>query len=178
MPSIQKTFLKRVTEVWRIDFPFLKRVDLTEVPSVPKGSNFICDEYFRKRDRAYFIRFDFSQKRVGEFTIGITVSDSLTRSIREHGLESPSSSALGMFSIGQFLPVQSRTWALRDINAEVDQLFQSLGQEPVGFGKIRSTLTWYPSSFDLPQKEIVDAAIADVGATLKKHVFPKLEIAD
>ena len=176
MPSIQKQFLKRAREVWQREFPFLKPVDLAEIPHLPKGCRFLCDDYFSERGRAYFIFFDFSLRRIGEFSLGITVSDSVTRSIREPGIDAPSPDALGMYSIGQFMGIQMRDWALADIDAQVDALFLSLGQQPVGFAQTRSRYRWYPTSFELPQLEIFDGALADVSAILKEHVFPKLQI--
>jgi hypothetical protein len=176
MPSPQKPFLKRVRDVWRREFPFLKPVDLAEIPALPKGCRFLCDDYFTERERAYFIFFDFSLRRIGEFSLGITVSDSVTRCIREHGLDTPSAYALGMYSVGQFIGAQTRRWALVDVDAQVDALFRSLGQQPVGFAQTRSRFTWYPSSFELPPEQIFDEALADVRAVLVEHVFPKLQI--
>src|SRR4051794_10448562 len=103
MAGIQGTFLKRVRARWQREFPFLKPVHLIEVPQLNKGTNFICDRYLPERGRAYFIHFDFSQKRFGEFSIGVTVSDSLTRSIMEHAMGAPSPTALGMYAIGPFI---------------------------------------------------------------------------
>src|SRR5215831_18453170 len=120
MTSPQKPFLKRVRDVWRHEFAFLKPVDLAEIPPLPKGCRFLCDRYLAKRGRAYFIFFDFSLRRVGEFSLGITVSDSVTRCIREHGLDAPSAYGLGMYSVGQFIGTQTRTWALIDVDAQVD----------------------------------------------------------
>ncbi|MBL9175357.1 MAG: hypothetical protein JNL10_17585 [Verrucomicrobiales bacterium] len=176
MPSIQKLFLKRAREVWQREFPFLKPVDLAEIPQLPKGCRFLCDDYFAERGRAYFIFFDFSLRRIGEFSLGITVSDSVTRCIRDYSLDAPSSHALGMYSVGQFMGVQMRDWAIADVDGQVDALFRSLGQQPVGFAQTRSRHRWYPTSFELPQLEIFDAALADVSATLKEYVFPKLQI--
>jgi hypothetical protein len=176
MPSPQKPFLKRVRDVWKREFPFLKPVDLAEIPALPKGCTFRCDDYFAERGRAYFILFDFSLRRLGEFSLGISVSDSVTRCIREHGLDTPSAYALGMYSVGQFIGAQTRTWALGDVDAKVDAIFRSLGQEPVGFAQIRSPFTWYPSSFELRQEQIFDEALADVRTILIEHVFPKLQI--
>jgi hypothetical protein len=176
MPSPQKPFLKRVRDVWRREFPFLKSVDLAEIPALPKGCRFVCDNYFAERGRVYFIFFDFSLRRIGEFSLVITVSDSATRCIREHGLDSPSAYALGMYSVGPFIGAQRRTWALVDVDAQSDEIFRSLGQEPVGFARTRSRFTWYPSSFGLPQEQIFDEALADVRAVLVEHVFPKLQI--
>lgn len=176
MPSLQKSFLKRVRDVWRIEFPFLKLVDLVEIPHLPKGCTFLCDDYFAERSKAYFVFFDFNLRRIGEFSLGITVSDSLTRSIRDPALGAPSPFELGTYGIGQFINAQTRTWALVDVDAQVDALFRSLGQEPVGLTEMRSRYTWYPSSFNLSQAHIFDAAIADVSTLLTKHVFPKLQI--
>lgn len=176
MPSIQKLFLKRAREVWRREFPFLKPVDLAEIPPLPKGCRFLCDDYLAKRGRAYFVLFDFSLRRIGEFSVGITVSDSVTRSIREPGLAAPSPDALGIYSISQFMGIQKRDWALVDVDAQIDALCQSLGQQPVGLTQTRSRYRWYPTSFELPQLEIIDDALADVSGILKEHVFPKLQI--
>jgi hypothetical protein len=174
MPSIQKLFLKRAREVWQRKFAFLKPVDLVEIPQLPKGSRFLCDDYFAERGRVYFIFFNFSLRRIGEFSLGITVSDSVTRCIREHGVDAPSSHSLGMYSVGQFMGVQTRNWALADVDGQVDAVFRSLGQQPVAH--TRSRYTWYPASFELPQVEIFDAALADVDTILREYVFPKLQI--
>lgn len=176
MPSIRKLFLKRARELWRCEFPFLKPVDLEEIPQLPKGCRFLCDDYFAERGRAYFIFFDFGLRRIGEFSLGITVSDSVTRCIREHGLDTPSPHSLGMYSVGQFMGAQRRDWALADVDGQVDAVFRSLGQQPVGFARTRSPYRWYPASFESPKMEIFDAALADVSATLKEYVFPKLQI--
>lgn len=176
MPSPQKPFLKRARDVWRREFPFLKPVDLAEIPSFPKGCKFLCEDYLAERDRAYFIFFNFSLRRIGEFSLGITVSDSVTRCIREYGFDAPSACALGMYGVGQFIDAPTRNWALADVDAQVDALFRSLGQDSVGFAQTRSRFTWYPSSFELPQEQIFDEALSDVRAVLIEHVFPKLKI--
>ena len=176
MAGIQKSFLSRARTRWQREFAFLKQVHLNEVPQLNKGTNFLCDHYFAERGRAYFFQFDFSPKRLGEFTIGATVSDSLTRSILEHGMGAPSPTALGMYSIGSFIGAQTRRWALIDNNAQGDELFRSLGVEPVGLAGKRSRNTWYPPSFEVPQEQIIDSAIEDINIVLKQYVFPKLQI--
>jgi len=176
MAGIQKAFLRRVAHRWEGEFPFLKPAHLVEVPQLNKGSNFLCDHYFPERGRAYFLHFNFSQKRVGEFSIGVTVSDSLTRSIREHGTGAPSPTALGMYAIGLFIGRQTRRWALIDHNAQADELFHSMGVEPVGFAGMRSRNTWCPPSFDVPQDQIINAALDDVNTVLRQEVFPKLQV--
>jgi hypothetical protein len=145
MAGIQKSFLSRVRTRWQRELPFLKPVHLSEVPQLNKGTNFLCDHYFAERGRAYFIQFDFSPKRFGEFTIGATVSDSLTRSILEHGMGDPSPTAIGMYAIGPFIGAQTRRWALIDHNAQGDELFRSLGVEP---NKCQSSLLTLPGRAD------------------------------
>jgi hypothetical protein len=176
MAGIQKAFLKQARTRWQREFPILRPVHLIEVPQPNKGTNFICDRYFLERGRTYFICFDFIPKRFGEFTIGVTVSDSLTRSILEHGTGEPSPTAIGMYAIGPFIGAPSRRWALIDHNAQADEFFRSLGVEPVGFAGMRDPYTWYPSSFGAPQEQIFDAALDDVNGVLRQQVFPKLQI--
>jgi hypothetical protein len=176
MAGIQKAFLSRVRTDWQREFPFLRPVHLIEVPQLNKGTNFICDHYFPERGRAYFIQFNFSQKRFGEFSFGVTVSDSLTRSILEHGAGAPSPTALGRYAIGPFSGAQTRRWALIDHGAQADEFDRSLGLEPVGFAGMRSSNTWYPPSFAVPQEEVFDSVLQDVNSVLRQHVFPKLHI--
>jgi len=97
-----KAFLRRVREVWRLDFPFLKPVDLSEIPLVPKGCRFLCDDYFAERGRAYFIIFDFCPRRIGEFSLSITVSDSITAPFVSMAW-TPFLRRTRMYSIGQFM---------------------------------------------------------------------------
>jgi hypothetical protein len=176
MSGVQKAYLKSVASRWQREFPFLKPVHLIEVPQLDKGSNFLCDRYFPERGRAYFLQFNFGQKRIGEFSIGVTVSDSVTRSVLEHGTETPSAKALGMYGIGSFIGTQTQRWALIDHGAEADALWRSLGHEPMGFAAMRSRCTWYPRSFAIPQEELFALVIENVNSVLKQHVFPKLEI--
>jgi hypothetical protein len=175
MASIQKRFLKQVREAWRRDYPFLKPVNLVEVPRLPNGANFLCDRYFSERGRAYFIWFDFPQKRFGEFHLGISVTDTLTQSIRDHGLAKPTPTALGIYDVVQF-GSPKRTWALVDIEAESDKFFQSLGMDTSDLALPRSQSTWFPQSYEVPEAQIFDEAITDVAATLAKYVFPALQI--
>lgn len=176
MAGIQKAFLKTVANRWQSEFPFLKPVHLVEVPQLNKGSNFLCDHYFPERGRAYFLHFIFSQKRVGEFSLGFTISDSVARSILEHATGEPSATAIGMYGLGRFIGVQTRRWALIDHNAQADDLDRSLGLEPLGLAGRRMPHTYYPPSFGVPQGEIFDSVLGDVNAVLKQHVFPKLQI--
>ncbi len=176
MPGIQKAFLKRVASRWSRELPFFKPVHLIEVPQLNKGSNFICDHYFPQRGRAYFIQFNFSPKRIGEFTIDITVSNSVTRSILDHAWGTPSPTDIGMYAIGKFIGVQTRRWALIDHGAQADEFDRSLGLEPMGFANMRSRNTWFPPSFAVPQEQIFDSVLDDVNSVLKEHVLPKLQI--
>jgi hypothetical protein len=81
-----------------------------------------------------------------------------------------------MYAIGPFIRAQARRWALIDHNAQTDELFRSLGVEPVGLAGMRSRSTWYPPSFQVPQDQIIDAALDDVNTVLRRHVFPRLQI--
>jgi len=59
MAASKKLFLKHVASSWRRRFPFLLPVHLPEVPQVPKGCNFLCDDYAATRSRYYFVQVDF-----------------------------------------------------------------------------------------------------------------------
>ena len=79
----------QIANTWRVEFPFLKPVDLKEIPRVAKGCNFLCDLYGKTRSRYYFVRLNFSPKCHGQFSIGITISPSANHSILEHSLVTP-----------------------------------------------------------------------------------------
>lgn len=175
MASVQKRFLKCVKKAWHQEFPFLKSIDVVEVPRLPKGSNFVCDKYLSERGRVYFVWFDFSQKRVGEFGVGISVSDTPSRCVRDPGLNKPSPEGLGIYDVGQF-GSPKRTWALVDVNAELAKVFTSLGADTNGFLPPRPQSTWFPTGFELTEGEVFSAAVADIGMTLTKFVFPTLQI--
>lgn len=172
-----KQFLKQLATSWQKEFPFLKPVDLDEVPRVPKGCNFLCDKYGATRDYYYFIAVEFSPKRRGQFTVRIAVSSSPKESTLDSamGLE-PSPTTKGSFGISKFLGKQQFAWALVDIEAERDVLFAKLGTPMPDLGANRSARIWRPSTYDQPFDKVADEAIAHLNHTLRTEVFPKLEI--
>ena len=176
MAKEQKLFLKRVREAWKTEFPFLKPVDLDEVPKQPKGSNFRCDDYFAARGICYFVSFDFSQRRQGEFQVGIAVSPSCEKSVLDFPEDyPPTPTNIGIYTLAKFLNRQSFRWDLVDVDAKTNAILVSLGGEPIASQV--SENTWKPSSYALPFEQIADEAIRDVNDKLRRFVFPKLEIA-
>ena|SRR3974390_3358624 len=172
-----RQFLKRLAASWRKEFPFLKPVDLDEVPRVPKGCNFLCDAYGASRGYYYFVTLDFSPKRRGDFTVGITVSTSPNRSTLDPGETSrPSASTVGSYGIWQFMGRPRFVWALVDLEAERDALFAELGTPMPELGRRRSPNVWQPSTYGQPFEKIADEAIAHLNHTLRTEVFPVLEI--
>ena len=176
MGKEQKLFLKKVRETWKTEFPFLKPVDLDETPKLPKGCNFRCDDYASTRGVFYFVAFDFSQRRVGEFSLGVTVSGSAGKSVLDPSADyRPTPTNIGSYSMGVFLGRQSFRWDLVDVDAKTNAILISLGGEPIASHV--SENTWKPSSYALPFEQIADEAIRDVNDKLRRFVFPKLEIA-
>ena len=113
MGKEQKLFLKKVREAWLREFPFFKPVDLDEVPKQPKGSTFRCDDYFSTRGVCYFVSFDFSQRRQGEFLVGITVSPSREKSVLNPPEDyTPTPTNVGTYNLAKFLNRQSFRWDL------------------------------------------------------------------
>lgn len=177
MGKEQKLFLKIVRETWRAEFPFLKPVDLDETPKLPKGSNFCCDDYASTRGVFYFVTFDFSQRRQGEFSVGITVSNSAEKSVLNPPQDSrPTPTNVGSFSIAAFLGRPAFRWDLVDVDAKTNAILASLGGTAIPtLGHVAAN-TWKPSSYALSFEQIADEAIRDVGDKLRRFVFPKLEI--
>jgi hypothetical protein len=178
MGKEQKFFLKRVREAWSLEFPFLNPVDLDEVPKRPKGCNFRCDDYIAVRGVCYFVTFHFSQRRQGEFSVGVAVSPSREKSaLSPPENYTPSPRNVGSYSMAVFLNRQSFRWALADVDAKTNATLVSLGMEPIPTPDYVSANVWKPSSYSLPFDQIVDEAIRDVSDKLRRSVFPKLEIA-
>jgi|GEM_PF-5186477 len=179
MPNELKVFKKLVADSWRMDFPFLKQVDIDEVPRVEKGCNFLCDLYGESRKRYYFLRINFSPKRRGEFSVGISISPSPARSILEHPLVSPELTpfSIGMFGIWKFLDLPRFDWALVDIDSEQNALFSKLGLPGIKSGSRRSANVWRPSTYDQPFFKIAEEAVSHLNYTLRSRVFPVLEIS-
>jgi hypothetical protein len=175
MANEQKLFLKRVRETWKTQFPFLKMVDIEEVPKQPKGSNFRCDDYFSTRGVCYFVSFDFSPTRHGEFLMGVTVSPSPDKS----NLDSPRDYVptpvnVGTYNLAQFLNLPHFRWDLVDVDARTNAILVSLGGVPTSHSV--SANLWKPSSYDVPFEQIAGEAIRDVSDKLCRFVFPKLQI--
>lgn len=178
MAKEQKLFLKKVRQTWSVEFPFLKPVDLDEVPMQPKGSIFRCDEYFATRGVCYFVSFDFSQRRQGEFMVGITVSPSREKSILDPPQDyTPTPTNVGTYNLAKFLNRQSFVWDLVDVTARTNAIQREFGIPPTTTPGYVAPNTWKPPSYALPFEEIANEAIRDVSDKLRRFVFPKLEIA-
>jgi len=178
MAKEQKRFLKIVRQAWAAEFPFLEPVDLAEVPRLDKGSNFRCDRYFDARGVCYFLQFHFLKSRHGEFSLRVAVSPSPDKSVLSFGpYRDPGPTTVGYYNIADFLVVQSFTWAIVDVNAKLDELWLSLGVEPLEHFERKPAVFWKPSSFALPFEEICAEAIGDINDKLRCAVFPKLQIA-
>jgi len=178
MGKEQKLFLRQVREAWKTEFPFLKLVDLEETPKTPKGCNFRCDDYFSRRGVCYFVTFDFSQRRQGEFSIGITVSPSPEKSVLnppEHYVPTPTN--IGSYNMAVFLNRPSFRWDLVDVDAKTNAILSSLGGMPIATPAHVAANVWKPSSYASPFEQIAAEAIRDVNDKLRRFVFPKLDIA-
>jgi len=172
-----RQFLKRLAASWRKEFPFLKQVDLDEVPRVPKGCNFLCDKYGATRGYYYFVAVEFSPKRRGQFSVRIAVSPSAQQSTLDTVMGfPPSPTTTGSFGIADFLGRKHFAWALVDLEAERDALFAKLGTPMPELGNNRHDRIWRPSTYDQPFDKIADEAIAHLNHMLRTNVFPKLEI--
>ncbi len=171
MAGEQKQFLKQVTALWRREFPFLQPVDLQELPRVPKGCNFLYQGGGGVPGYYYFVCFDFSSKRRGEFSIGVTISQSPERSTLNPAMvDKPTPTSVGSFGIWQFMGRHYMAWALVDLEAEAKALFGLTSGLP------KSPDVWRPTTYDQPLEKIVEEAIADVNQSLRKHVLPALQI--
>jgi hypothetical protein len=171
-----KQFLKRLAASWRSEFPFLRPVDLDEVPWMPKGCNFLCDAYGASRGCYYFVTVDFSPKRRGQFSVYITVSHSPKKSALGPAWGEPSPTTTGSFGITKFIGKQQFDWALVDLEAQRDALFAKLGTPMPELGNNRHDRIWRPSTYDQPFDKIADEAITHLNHMLRTKVFPVLEI--
>ncbi|MEO8428133.1 MAG: hypothetical protein ABI651_13565 [Verrucomicrobiota bacterium] len=171
MANEQKTFLAKLSESWSTAFPSIKPAGEDEVHRRPKSCNFLCDAYGAIRNRYYFLQFNFSPKRRGEFTMTITISASRKESILPASEDlTPSPQSIGAFGIWQFMHRPRFDWSLVDLEAESTAL---LG---LSSGLPKSRNVWQPSTYGQPLERVVDEAIAHVNKTLRTHVFPVLQI--
>lgn len=177
MSKIQRQFLKSVRETWKAEFPFFKPVDLEETPKLPKGCNYRCDDYASTRGVFYFVTFDFSQRRQGEFSVAITVSNSAEKSILSPPeAAQPGPTNIGSYCIAAFLGRPAFSWDLVDVDAKTNATLVSLGMESIPTPDYVSANIWKPSSYSLPFELIADEAIRDVSDKLRRFVFPALQL--
>lgn len=174
-------FLKLVRKAWLTGFPFLKPVEVDEVPRRQKCSNFCCADYAKTRGLFYFVSFDFDRNFRGQFSISITVSQSADRSVLDpsEDCRHPSATNVGTFPIAVFLGRGDFRWQLLDWEGNLNSFIVGLGgpaddyQSPFPKGYHY----WQPSSFELPLEAIGQEAIHDINGKLRQFVFPKLEIS-
>lgn len=177
MSNESKRFVKQLAASWQREFPFLKPVELDEIPRVPKGFNYLCDVHGEARGRYYFFAIEFSPKRRGQFSLRVAVSPSPQRSTLGSALTSrPSALATGSFGIARFLDKKQFAWALVDLEAERDELFKDLGVAMPDLGDNRSEWLWRPSTYEQSFEGIAAEAIAHLNDMLCTKVFPVLEI--
>ncbi len=166
-----------VQKDWAKGFPFLKPVDLIEVPKWPKGCNFRCADYSKLRGLFYFVSFSFSRVRQGEFSMAVTVSRYSDRSVLEPPDDyHPSPTNIGTYNMAAFLGCRNFRWQIVDCNTRLNEVVVSLGGIQEETPSHVAVNIWKPSSFDLPFNTICDEAIRDVNAKLRHYVFPKLDI--
>jgi len=177
MASEQKQFLKRVRETWKRELPCFKLVDLDEIPKQPKSCNFRCDSYFASRGVCYFITFDFSHRRQGEFSVGITVSNSPEKSIlNPPDNYTPTPTNVGSYNLAKFLDRQSFRWDLVDVDGKTNAALVEFGMAPVFTPDYVAANVWKPSTYALSFDQIADEALRDASDKLRRFVFPKLHI--
>lgn len=177
MAKEQKHFLKRVRETWEAEFPFLKPVDLDEVPKIPRGCNYCCGNYVAIRGVFYFVTFDFSPVCPGEFSLGITVSDSAHKSVLNPPTDyRPTPTNVGSYNIAVFMGRQAFLWDLVGTDDKVNSMLASLRTTSIVRPTPLTANMWKPSSYDLPFAQIADEAIRDVNSKLRRFVLPKLQI--
>ena len=172
-----KKFLKQVAAAWKEEFPFLKPVDLNEVPRMPKGTNFLCEACGDTRELYYFIAIEFSPKLRGQFTVRVAISDSPNRSTLGSAMGlSPSPTTKGSFGVQRFLGQQQFSWALVDLEKERDELLAEIGMPIPELGNNRTHNIWRPSSYEQPFESIAQEAIEHLNSVLRTKVFPVLKI--
>ncbi len=176
MAHEQKHFLTQLATSWKCEFPFLKPVDLIEVPRVPKGCNFLCDSYGAKRGYYYFLAVEFSPKCRGQFTLRVVVSPTPNHSTLDYAWVHPSPTTVGSFGVSKFIGKQMFSWALVDLGAERDALFARLEMPNPFLESNRTERLWRPSTYDQPFEYIAQEAITHLNDTLRSKVFPVLEI--
>jgi hypothetical protein len=150
----------------------LSSVHVIELPQVPKGCNFVCDKYALSRERYYFVRVNVSPKRRGQFSIAVAVSlnrDKSTLDARDTLEIAPLT--VGSFGIWQFMQVPRFDWALVDTHSELISHFGADVVPP------RSPYLWVPTTYEQPLEKIISEAVGHVNQTLRRCVFPRLEIA-
>lgn len=178
MKEIEKTFLTTVKQQWMQRYPFLKAYRPKSSSGLKKDACYLCDDHAETRKRFYFLFFTFSPKQPGQFSISVTVSDSVEKPLQE-GLPGASLSAdtIGTFTIAAFLGKQNKSWMLYDWEAQEVAYWKSLGVQMPSVGISNSPNIWKPSSFDLLPDKIIEQALADVNHTLETAVFTKLKLA-
>jgi hypothetical protein len=176
---MQKQFLKKLKENWSSEFPFLKPIEVKEIPRRDKNCNFIYEGSYEKAGLAYFFSIQFSKIRIGEFTLDVSISNDKEHSILERkGKQDLSELKIGTYRIGSFFEKKDYWWMLVDVDRESYRLFESIGAVGSDLLKLgeQKQNRWQPSSFELPPDQIINEAIADVNKKLRLYVFPKCKI--
>ena len=78
--------------------------------------------------------------------------------------------SVGSFAIWQFMGHQRYDWALVDNEAE------SIALMGFSTGLPKSTNLWRPTTYQQPIEKICDEAIEDINRTLRKYVFPVIQL--
>lgn len=119
MANEQKIFLKALRKSWSVEFPSIKSAGEDAAKRRPENCNFVCDDCVASKARYYFLQFDFSRKRRGEFSIIITISKSRADSILSASEDQePTPQSVGAFGVWQFMRKPWKAWSLVDLEAE------------------------------------------------------------
>ena len=176
MKNIRNQFLRAVEAEWARLFPFLKPVELEERPKRGKLCNYIYQNQ-SKANFIYFISFQFSEIRIGEFTIDVSISHSNEVSVLDRRTKDDLQSLkYGSYRIGTFMGTKDYWWALVDVDSQNQELWRSVGERHPVLTQVSDQSRWRPSSFDLPPGGIISEALLDVNVKLQRFVFPRLDI--
>lgn len=179
MAGERKLFLKRLAEAWKTEFPFFKPIFLGEAGGDPKGSTFLCEDYYNSRKVFYFFQVDFSPRQPGEFSASIHVSPNRERKGVPTPPDStvPTPTSVGLFAIWHFTGQPRFSWALLDSDGAMDALLSKAGGEPL-FADLpgRRTFVWKPRTYRQPIEKTIAEAIDHLTSVVREHVLPKLSI--
>ena len=176
MSKYRKQFLSILEPIWAERLPEWQPGLFSPSFWTKADATFSWTRFAPDTTTRFHVFVEFSDKDPGTFTGDIFITDA-SNQLEPQGIhrlpDDIPARRFGAYRIGWFISGQDIWWHLRDRVAESNRFWEKHGLKTLTSLK-RKKRDWYPTSYDVPQKQIMQEAAEDFTNRFLTHVPSKL----